>query len=68
MIRFLDMIGLVRMTNRDLIMEELDNMDPERFATLLGLLNIEKVSADAHGVASIGEWLNRPATLETILT
>ena len=44
------------------------DMDPERFATLLGLLNIEKVSADAHGVASIGEWLNRPATLETILT
>ena len=63
----LSLIGIVPMTNRDVIMDDLDRMDPERFATLLGLLSIEKVSADAQGTTDVSEWLNRPATLETIL-
>lgn len=66
----LTLIGLPPMTNRDLIMQELESMDPERFAALLGLVNMDNVNADAraNGIADIGEWLDSPVTLTAILT
>ena len=63
------LVRLEPMTNRDLILDELDAMDGEKFAIATGLVFNEKVveQIQAEGLKDFETWLNRPATMKTIL-